>query len=112
MFNFYGDINGDIVTVGDNELAIHTNSSSDDEEDTDDEELIPINPPITDEPPLIQPTVIKPLPIIVDPLVPQGRYAKKGQYCGSEYAKCQKGLQCVARPGFGINDKKYICVDK
>ena len=70
MFNFYGPINGDIIGVGDGELAIHSESSSDEEEETSDQELIPINPPIIVEPPVIQPPVIKPLPIIVDPLVP------------------------------------------
>ena len=43
--------------------------------------------------------------------MPQGRYAKQGQYCGYEYAKCQRGLRCVPRSGFGINDGKKICVD-
>ena len=107
MFNFYGPINGDIFGVGDGELVIHSDSSGDEEEDASDDELIPINPPI-----IVEPPVTKPLPIIVDPLVPQGRYAKKGQYCGSEYTKCKKGLRCVARSSFGIDDGKKICVDK
>ena len=130
MFNFYGPIYGDIVGVGDGELEIH---SSDDEIGTDDDKSVLseiessedddvliepeiIEPPMIElpviDPPIIEPPVIiEPHPVIVDPLVPQGRYAKQGQYCGYEYAKCQRGLRCVPRSGFGIGDGKKICVE-
>ena len=95
MFNFYGPIYGDIVGVGDGELVIH---SSDDEHGTDDEDSVIseiesseedniliepeiIEPPLTElpviDPPILgPPEIIEPRPVIVDPLEPQGRYAK------------------------------------
>ena len=62
MFNFYGPIYGDIVGVGDGELAVHSDEDGNDAQESeaastysesDEDELLVVDPPVVVEPPVI-----------------------------------------------------------